>query len=115
MFNQLSKMSNLKIKCCVHGDHNDCPNFKRYGYNCSGFDNDDRPAPWGNTIIEKFEYIIKLGVKGYGPCYCDEADKPCNCGRIKVDKDIYTAEWSSEKGWINWVKEKSLTKSALKA
>jgi hypothetical protein len=102
MFSQLFKMSDRKIKCCLHGDHINCPNFKKYGYNCADLDNEFRWIPSGNTIGELFEYIIKLGVNGYGPCYCDNADKPCNCGRIKVDNKIYVAEWSDYAGWVNW-------------
>ena len=108
-------MSDRATICCVHGDHINCPNFKKYGYNCSGLDNDLRRAPSGYTIYEIFKHCIKLGVNGYGPCYCNNDDKPCNCGRIMVDNKIYIGEWSDEKGWINWRVETPSIKSALKA
>ena len=85
------------------------------GYNCAGNDNENRMYPSGFTTQQKFIDIYIKGINGYGPCKCSKTDTDCQCGRIKVDGNIFVADWTLEYGWIDWrLDVSSAIKSGLK-
>lgn len=76
------------INCC-NNDIKKCLNFKTYGYNCFGLDQDGYKSPSGVIEKKKFDQLIKDKKIGHCKCVKDENYQPCSCGMFTVVVNSY--------------------------